>query len=60
MLEQADEVYDPADKIGNDYADWRTVVYTPLLLSLVTGDMDAQEFIDDLQAQSVDYWERNG
>lgn len=60
MLEQADEVYDPADKIGNDYADWRTVVYTPLLLSLVTGDMDAQEFIDELKAQSVDYWERNG
>ncbi|WP_203184045.1 ABC transporter substrate-binding protein [Streptomyces pratensis] len=52
--------YNTFDGVDMDFAEWWTKTFHPLHTKLVTGKISAQEFSDQLAAQSADFWKRAG
>ncbi|MER5897406.1 ABC transporter substrate-binding protein [Streptomyces sp. NPDC001876] len=52
--------YNTFDGVDMDFAEWWTKTFHPLHTKLVTGKISAQDFSDQLAAQSADFWKRAG
>ncbi|MBT2400451.1 ABC transporter substrate-binding protein [Streptomyces sp. ISL-100] len=52
--------YHTFDGVDMDFAEWWTKTFHPLHTKLVTGKISAQDFSDQLAAQSAGHWKRTG